>query len=431
VLLLSILLQGGMLTFLFLGHHSRSPDFDCCNMWAVFMCGLFLFSEFLYFLDWTTIDGDNPAWHRASLFVPCNIVMVLFIMWGAGTASMLSQAVGIRIFDASFADLTPFERFTFVLSSALFLSIAVLLLSIAWAHRNNLGQLYYLDGETGMDKTELQDWPIPVQNSYPMKGIIGSFARMLKIDSSRRAKKYLKRWILVATMLQVPFYGLLAATYASGNQSNLPIFFLVIGTVCVLLQLQYALAAVSGRRAKTRKWNRMNLFFPIGCLWIALAAYGFTMTSVFFKNQQGAELWESVIPQLSATEKVYFAFALVFGLASVVANVLLCILHRKGWCDGQRELVLMMKLLEKQKARLKQWESDPEAPNKNASKRVEPEPEKAVRFDGAPAPKKDDDAQSVVSISVNSSAAQRQVNRRDARGKLASIESIQEEAEEE
>lgn len=346
ILLAFIVAQAAMVTLLFYGFHLRDSEFECCNMFAVGVALLFLVVQLFYYADWTAIDGDNPAWHRAMLFAPVGIFFVCMFEWTVGVGGMLAHAQDIDLFGPSFSDLDTLSKVAFVVDSAIGLCCIPVLFALPYAHRNNLGNYYYLRDEKPNHPVELVDYPTPCQGSFHLRSWVKRTARALGIDTPLKANANLPRVVAVATVLQITFYVFAGATYASGEQSNLPIIFLALGAVYCILSIQYSIEATSSRKKRTRKWNRQHLFFGYAGLFIGLGAYMFTMSSVFFKSSEfETELWEDVIAELDTKEVLVFIVTSALLGALLVMAALLAILHRKGWCDGQRDLEFMIETL--------------------------------------------------------------------------------------
>lgn len=342
ILLASLVLQFILVAFLFVGHHHRSRDFDCCNMWAVICVTGFLFLQWLYFHDWLSIMGENPMWHRANLFVPLNIFIIIFIEWGLGSFSMLAHAIDLNLLDATFSRLGAVEKASFVICTLTGIVIVICMFILSFVHRNNLGHYYYNKDERVGDFIAIQDSIIPVQGSFHFRGFLKKLVRKARVGTSKRAMENMSTLISVSTFLQMPFYIFCALTYASGNQSDFPIVFICIGVVVFAMHIPYWLGSLSPRTRRTRIWNREYLFFPILTNYVVLPCYAFIMSSVFFKNYAGAEIWESIIPNLDKSEKAYFGICFFLTIILFCVHMILAYVHRKGWSEGTDDIHLML-----------------------------------------------------------------------------------------
>jgi hypothetical protein len=208
-------------------------------MWAAFTCAIFLLMQYLYFLDWHEINGDDPAWHRAMVFVPYILFVGIFIQWGVGVSSMLAHAVNLEFLAADVGDLSHTERASFLLSTTIGIICIPLLYSLAYAHRNSLGQFYYLESDDETKEVEVVDYPIPVQGSFQMRGMVAGLVERLGIFTTATAQHRMPGIQRFAVALQLPFYVFVIMAYGGGAQSSLPIIFICLGFVALLVSLVF------------------------------------------------------------------------------------------------------------------------------------------------------------------------------------------------
>lgn len=340
--LLSLLLQTVMVVLLFLGHHHKRKDFDCCNMYAVLCAAIFLIIQVIYYFDWCTIYGDNPAWHRANLFAPATMYILVFLEWALGTLSMLARAIDLDLFAVQLGKMDGLEKASFYICTIAGGICVILLFIASYAHRNNLGHYYYTESESQTDLVLLTDSPVPVQGSFKFRRLLHLLARFLSVETSLKASRNLPRLIVLIAILQIPFYLFSSLTYRQGTQSIFPVFFICMGIVSLIVNGGYVFSAVAPRARYSRRWNRINLFSPMVSLYAIVACYFFTVASVLFKNEANSEQWEHIIPNLDATEKAYFSVNISLVVLLFLVQIVLTNLHRKGWCDGRKEVNIML-----------------------------------------------------------------------------------------
>jgi hypothetical protein len=360
VLLVSFVLQAALIAFGFLGHHYRSRDFSCCNMWAVVVASLFIAYQWSYYTDWCSKLGTEAEWHRANLFVPYFVWVVLFIMWLSGMMSMLAHTIGREYFELNWAALDGLEIVVFIVIIPSWFAITWMNISIAWAFRNNLATHYYAPGEGAVSLVHLQARAHPSPGSFHYRDMLVKMAAVCGIESSLAADANLSKIIFmqvrslslslslpppppthplspltrrVAQMaLQAPFYLFVGLAYGR-NQSAFLITLICIGLVVFLANAQFWNQHRKRKNRKTRRWCRAHLFFPIYTMFVVNWTFFFAIGTMFL-DQNKDNQWEDLLLKTRGWEAAYFALSVVVLFCLLLTQWVLANLHRKGWADG-------------------------------------------------------------------------------------------------
>lgn len=326
--------------FAFLAHHYKQPEFGCCNLWAVCVAVFFLGLQYPYFADWKSKLSNNPLWHRANLFAPLFVFIVLTLIFLGGLLSMLAHAKNLGFFDFTWDRLTSNEVNSFVISTSLMVIQLWVLLALAHTHRNNLGVHYYAPSEQAYSATFLVDVPVEQDGSFNYRNVLGVLSRIAGLETSEEAAFNIKKVVLLTWVSQALYYIFIFLAFNDPDR-NRPGWAILVAVFNLFMFIRftiYTYRSVLTDFSKSRVWNREYLFFAMHFLWYNSSLYVFTLVSIFLQVEGNKTLWDDIVPNLNATEVMYFVILVLMLLVCFLIQTLLSLVHLKKWAVGTANL---------------------------------------------------------------------------------------------